>query len=91
MQVLCFRLTTVAAIAISITYSECVSMALAIQHTVGICCIISSCVAGLALQYFPTLTKKWDDLRKEAIEYKTSLICDKIITTQNLSFFELLV
>jgi len=33
-------------------------MALAIQHTAGIRRVILSCVASLALQYFPTVPQK---------------------------------
>ena len=38
--------------AISVTYSECVSVALGIQHEIRICHIILSSVACPAVQYF---------------------------------------
>ena len=44
--------------AISITYSECVSVALGIQHAMHIHRIILSYVASPAVQYFPTLSHK---------------------------------
>ena len=44
--------------AISITYYECVSVALGIQHTDHMHCIILSPVARLAVLYFSTLSHK---------------------------------
>jgi hypothetical protein len=44
--------------AISITYSECVSVGLAIQHAMRMRRILFSSVASLALQCFPALSKK---------------------------------
>jgi len=41
----------------SITYSECVFVALVSQHAPSVAC--------LALQYFSTLSHKWDDFREK--------------------------
>ena len=49
---------------VSITYSECVSVALFIQHAMYIRRIMLSSVAYLAVPYFPTLSHKRQDFRK---------------------------
>jgi hypothetical protein len=54
----CCRVTT-----ISITYSECVFLALVIQHVKCMGRIILSSVAWPAVQYFPTLSHNRDDFR----------------------------
>jgi hypothetical protein len=52
--------------AISLTYSECVSVALDTQHAKRMRHIILSPVASLALQYFSTVSHKRHDFRKKS-------------------------
>ena len=60
--------------AISITYSECVSVALIIEHAKCMSPIIFQSMACLALQYFAT-SYKWHDLKKQnVIEYKKCVL-----------------
>jgi hypothetical protein len=59
----CCRVT-----AVTVTYSECVSIALVIQHAKCMRCIISY-VACLALPYFSTLSHKRNDFRKKLLYY----------------------
>jgi hypothetical protein len=58
------------------TYSECVSVALGIQHAMGMRQL--SFVACPALLYFSTLSHKPRDFREKVIEYK---ICVLIFST----------
>jgi hypothetical protein len=54
----------------NITYSECVPVALGIQHAVRMRRIILSSVACPRLQYFSTLSHKRHDIRKELLNTK---------------------
>jgi hypothetical protein len=55
---------------ISISYSECTSLALIIQHAKRMHLI----VICPALPYFSTLSHKRQDLRKKIIEYETCVL-----------------
>jgi hypothetical protein len=56
---------------ISVTYSECVSLALFMQHAKRMRRIVLSNVARLAVPYFSTLSHKFYDFRKKNfIEHK---------------------
>ena len=55
---------------ISVTYSECESVALIIQHAKRMRRIVLLNVARLALHFFSTLSHKFYDFRKRVIEHK---------------------
>ena len=55
---------------ISITYSECVSVALVIQHVKRMRRSILSCLSCLAVPCFPTLSHKRHDFRNTLLNIK---------------------
>jgi hypothetical protein len=67
--------------AINITYSECVFVALAIQHECA--CAVLLSVACPAVRYFSTLSHKRHDFRKKNIDHE---VCDLILFTLSEKF-----
>jgi hypothetical protein len=59
--------------AISITFSECVSVVLFIQYAIDMRRVILSSVASLAAPYFPALSHKRDDFQNKS--YWTQNVC----------------
>jgi hypothetical protein len=51
----------------SVTHSECVFVALVIQHAISMHHIILSSVVCPAVPYLPTLSHKWQDFREKVI------------------------
>jgi hypothetical protein len=56
--------------AIGITHSECVSMALFIQHAKGLLVLYCHLWSAWLYHIFFTLPHTWHDFRKEVIEHK---------------------
>jgi len=59
---------------LSITFSECVFVAVVIQHAMCMRCIILLSVASQTIPYFSTLFKKGTIFGKKDIEHKTRLL-----------------
>jgi len=74
--------------AISITYSECVSLALVIQHAMRMRRITLSSVACLVLpnNFFFTVTHKRNDFQKRIIEYKTRVFIFPKTFLENIEY-----
>ena len=61
--------------AVNITYSECVSVALGVQHVMGMRHIMLSSVVGPARPHFAALSHKRHDFRgKKGIEHKIRVV-----------------
>jgi hypothetical protein len=60
--------------AVSNAYSECVSVALGIQHAKCMRRILSLSVTCPALQYFPTLSHKRHDFRERKFTERRSVL-----------------
>ena len=72
--------------AVSITYSECVSVALGIQHAMRMRRIILSCVPSPRLQHFSALPHKLHGVRKELLNTKCVLILSAPFVSKQFSF-----
>ena len=66
--------------AISIKYSECVSVALVNHHALRMRHTILSSMDSLSLPYFSTLCHKRHDFRKKVIEHKMCVLIFSIIS-----------
>jgi hypothetical protein len=71
--------------AINITYSECVFVALIIQHTKHTHRTILSSVAWLALPHFSTLPQSRHDFRENVVDHKTCVLISYTTFVWNIS------
>jgi hypothetical protein len=68
------HVTIVSVQAIYINYSECMSIALVIQHAKRMRLVILSSVACLALPYFSKFSHKRNDFRKKVTAYEMCIL-----------------
>ena len=78
-------LTCKSLLLIGTTYSECVSVALIIQHAKRMCRIVLSFVTCPSLPYFSTLSHKRHDFHKNVIEYKMCILIFPTAFVSNIS------
>ena len=72
-------------IALSITYSECVSVALFIRHAMRMCRIILPPAVCLVPTHFPTLSHKLHDFPKRVPEHKMCVLIFCTNIARNIS------
>jgi hypothetical protein len=60
--------------AVSVTYSECVFVALVIQHAMRVRRIMLPSLACPVGQYFSTLSHERHDFRKKVVEHKVFVL-----------------
>jgi hypothetical protein len=70
--------------AISITYSECTSVALVIQHAQRMRRLVLSSETCLAVPQFSTLSYKLHDLREKSIQHKTCVLTSSTTFVWNI-------
>ena len=73
---------------INITYSECVSVTLVIQHAKRMLRIIQPSLTSLAPPYFFTLSHKRQDFGKKFIANKMRVLSFSTSFTRNISHFK---
>jgi hypothetical protein len=73
---------------ISFTYSDCVCVALVIQHAMRMHHVILSSVACPALQYFSTLSHKRHDFREKFTDYKIGVLIFSTTFIWNISHYK---
>jgi len=81
----CGGFVTPKAISTVITFSECVSLALIIQHSKRRRRILWSSVSWLTLQYFPHYLTKCTIFERKVIESKTRVLIFSVIFVSNIS------
>jgi hypothetical protein len=64
----------------------CVCVALVIQHARRRRRTVMSSVVCLALQDFPTISKKWNDFRKNVLEHKVCVSICSTNSARNISY-----
>ena len=64
------------------------SLALVTQHTERVRCISLSSVAPLTVPYFPTLSDKGQDFRKNVTDYETHVLSFSAAFVWNIYYFK---